>query len=148
MPGPKSASRNRDIRDLFAPRAIEGDPEVYTPEELRELIHYALQHRRGRVRGRDALAAQQKAEEFRRKYEIVRIFRGLPERLRKRPSGQTTKDAILRGLKDAGVPCSERTLMRDYRELGGAEWLRAAVPPLPGEDMSSPFPSGSAKGKR
>jgi hypothetical protein len=73
---------------------------------------------------------------------------GLPERLRRRPNSQATKEAVLNRLEKIKITCSERTLMRDYRELGGAKWLRGVKPFSPGEDSSSPFLAVTVKTPR
>ena len=62
------------------------------------------------MKGRKAANCNEQAEAFRRKLEILGIFRGLPERLRKQPSGEATKDAVLNRLKEIGIMSSERTL--------------------------------------
>ena len=112
---------------------------MYTREQLKRLIQYGLQYGRGLMKGRKSANSSEQAEAFRRKCEIIWIFRGLPEHLRKRPSGQTTKNAVLNRLEEIGITINERTLMRDYKALGGAEFLRGAKPFAPGENRSSPF---------
>jgi hypothetical protein len=138
-PSPKEATRQL-LRDLCAKRAIgDGDPSVYTEDELKVLVHYGLHYLRGLLQGRGARGNYQGAEAFRRKYEIIGIFRGLPDRLKKRPSGTATIDAVLSRLEEKGIMCSERTLMRDISALGGAAFLARAKPYEPEEDRSSPF---------
>jgi len=139
MTASKSRSK-KQIRDIFAPRPMgDGDPEVYTREELKVIIQYGLQYGRGLMKGREIANYPEQAEAFRRKFEIVQIFRGLPEGLRKRPSAQKTKDAVLVGLEQIGITSSERTLMRDYKALGGVNFFRGVKPFTPGEDRSSPL---------
>ena len=143
-PGPKEAApqllKGQQLRDLCAERAIgDGDPSVYTEDELKVLVHYGLHYLRGLLQGRGARGNYQGAEAFRRKYEIIGIFRGLPDRLKKRPSGTATIDAVLSRLEEKGITCSERTLMRDISALGGAAFLARAKPYEPEEDRSSPF---------
>jgi hypothetical protein len=121
---------------------------MYTSEELRALIKYAKKHRHGRVKGGQSVAWHDAAEAFRRRIEIIYIFRGLPERLRNRPTGQKTKDTVLMRLERIGISCSERTLARDYNAMGGTKALRAVIPFEPGEDTSSPFPPVSRKASR
>lgn len=131
---------NTELADALSPRVIgDGYPEVYTPEQLNVLIQVGLRYGRGLMKARAATAAQEQAEAFRRRSEIVWIFRGLSDQLRKRPSGQATKDAVLNRLETLGIKIDERTLMRDYKALGGAKFLRDALPFAPGEDMSSLF---------
>lgn len=126
--------------DVFELGAIgDGDPEAYTPEELKFLVQYALQCGRSARKGRRAIAAQDDAEAFRRKVEIIHIFRGLPRHLRNRPTGEQTKHAVLMRLGNIGIEASERTLTRDYRAIGGAKFLRTVKPFDPGENTSMPF---------
>jgi hypothetical protein len=140
MTEPKSPRSKKKISDVFALRAIgDGDPNVYTPEEREIIFRFGLQYGRGLLKAREAANFSEQAEAFLRKTEIAQIFRELPEHLRKRPSGQKTKDAVLSRLKKIGITSSERTLMRDYEALGGAKVLRSAKPFAPGEDRSSPL---------
>lgn len=140
MTASKSAWSKKQIRDLFEPRAMgDGDLAVYTPEEREFIFRLGLQYGRGLMKSRTAKNYLEQAEAFRRKFEIIGIFRGLPERLRKRPTGERTKDAVLNRLKEIGISSSVRTLMRDYHDLGGAKFLRDAKPFAPGEDTSSPL---------
>lgn len=136
-------SKKELLGNALAPRVIEGDPEVYTREEQKVLIEYGLRYARGLVRGRLTTNNKEQAEAFRRRFEIITIFRRLPERLRKRPTGEATKVAVLERLEKIGFTIDGRTLMRDYKALGGAEFLRGAKPFEPEEDMSSPFANGS-----
>jgi hypothetical protein len=139
MTASKTSRSRKAIEKAFAPRAIgDDDPAMYTSEELRALIKYAKKHRHGLVKGGQIVADHDAAEAFRRRVEIIHIFRGLPERLRNLPTGQTTKDAVLLSLERIGISCSERTLARDYKAIGGTKALRAAKPFAPGEDTSSP----------
>jgi hypothetical protein len=136
----KSARSKKQFRDIFAPRAIgDGDPAVYTPQEREIIFRLGLLYGRGLMKSRTTTNYREQAEAFRRKFEIISIFRGLPDRLRKRPSGQATKDAVLDRLEEIGIRSSERTLMRDYRELGGTKWLRDGKPFEAEEDKSSPL---------
>jgi hypothetical protein len=140
MTASKLPLSKKQIRDLFAERAMgDGDPAVYTPEELKVLVKYGLQYLRGVVKGRHTTAAHKDAEAFMRKFEIIRIFRELPDHLRKRPSGEATMDKVRNRLKEIGIAFSKRTLMRDYRELGGTKRLRDVKPFQPEEDKSSPL---------
>jgi len=140
MTASKSPRSKKQIRDVFAPRAIgDGDPDMYTPQDREIIFRLGLQYGRGLMKGREVANYAEKAEAFRRKFEIVQIFRGLSEHLRKRPSGQKTKDAILKRLDQIGITCSERTLVRDYEALGGAKVLRGVLPFAPGDDRSSPL---------
>lgn len=83
--------KKKTVSDVFAVRAIgDGDPDMYTPEELKLLVQYALQYGRGTRQGRRAVAFSEEAEAFRRRVEIIHIFRGLPRDLRNRPTGQST----------------------------------------------------------
>jgi hypothetical protein len=128
------------VQSALAPRVVgDGDPAFYTPEELQELVQLGLQYGRGLQMAAVATANREQAEAFRRRSEIIWIFRGLPSHLRKRPSGQTTKDAVRERLQQIGIRCSERTLARDYKALGKADFLRAAVPFGPEEDGSPLF---------
>jgi hypothetical protein len=146
MTGSKTSRSQKTIKEALAPRAIgDGDPAVYSYEELRAIIAYAKKHHHGLVNGGKIVAAQDGAEAFRRRVEIIHIFRGLPERLRNRPTGQATKDGVLMRLERIGISCSERTLARDYDAVGGTKALRAAKPFAPGEDTSSPFLPGPGK---
>ena len=138
MTASKTSRSRKAIEEAFAPRAIgDGDPAVYTAEELRAFIEYAKKHHHGLVKG--GKIAHDGAEAFRRRIEIIHIFRGLPDRLRNRPTGQTTKDVVLMRLERIGISCSERTLARDYDAVGGTKALRAVKPFAPAEDTSSPF---------
>jgi hypothetical protein len=140
MRSSKSPRLKKVIQDAIRPRAIgDGDPEVYNPDELKVLVRYGSQYLRGVSRGRLITAAQEQAEIFRRRFEVIRIFRRLPDRLRKRPYSQATKKAVLDQLEQLKITCSERTLMRDFRDLGGAKKLRDVKPFARGEDASSPF---------
>jgi hypothetical protein len=116
---------------------------MYSREQLKVLIQYGLQYGRGLMKGRLSTANKEQAEAFRRRCEIIQIFRGLPEHLRKRPAGEATKVAVLERLEKIGFTIDGRTLMRDYRALGGAGFLRDAKPFEPGEDRSSPFATRS-----
>ncbi len=130
----------KQIHDLLTPRIMhDDDPAVYTPEERKVLIEYGLKYLRGVMKGRRVVAFHEDAEAFRRKVEIIHILRGLAENLRKRPTGQETKDAVHARLECIGIKCSDRTLARDYRALGGAKTLRSVKPFAPGEDTSYPF---------
>jgi len=149
MTASKTSRSRNTIKGAFGPRAIgDGDPAVYTSEELRALIKYAKRHRDGIAKGGERVAAHGRAEAFRRRIEIIHILRGLPERLRSRPTGQTTKDAVLKRLENIGITCSERTLARDYCAIGGTKALRTAKPLAPEEDTSSPFVPVSKKASR
>ena len=149
MTASKTSRSRKAIKKAFAPRAIgDGDPAVYTSEELRAFIEYGKKHHHGLVKGGKIVAAQDGVEAFRRRIEIIHIFRGLPERLRNRPTGQTTKDAVLMRLERIGISCSERTLARDYDAVGGTKALRAVKPFAPGEDTSSPFLPVTGKASR
>ena len=149
MTASKTSRSRKAIEEAFAPRAIgDGDPAVYTSEELRAFIEYAKKHHHGLVKGGKIVAAHDGAEAFRRRIEIIHIFRGLPERLRNRPTGQTTKDVVLGGSNGLESRCSERTLARDYDAVGGTKALRAVKPFAPGEDTSSPFLPVTAKASR
>jgi hypothetical protein len=149
MTASKTSRSRTTIEKAFAPRAIgDGDPAVYTSEELRALIEYAKKHQHGLVKGGKIVAAHDAAEAFRRRIEIIYIFRGLPERLRNRPTGRTTKDAVLMGLERIGISCSERTLARDYDAVGGTKALRAVEPFALGEDTSSQFLPVTRKASR
>lgn len=129
----------KHLDSALADRVIgEGDPEVYTRNELKALIQLGLRYGRGLMKARPAVAAHEHAEAFRRKYEIIQIFRAFPEHYRNRPHGRTTKNAVLHRLSQIGIQCSERTLLRDYKELGGAKFLRRVKPFEPEEDRSSP----------
>ena len=111
MPTCKTPGSQKAIETAFKPRANgDGDPAVYSPEEVRALIGYAKKHRHSLVKGGKSAAAHDAAEASRRQIEIIYIFRGLPERLRNRPTGQATKDAVLMSLARTGIRCSERTL--------------------------------------
>lgn len=132
----KSVRSAKQKRDVFAHRAIE-HPDAYTPEELEILVHYGLQFGRGLMKNRETANFGEQAEAFRRRFEIITIFKRLPERLRKRPCGETTIDAVLDRLKENGITISEMTLLRDYRHLGGAKVLRSAKPFAPKEDQTS-----------
>jgi len=135
----KSRKSNANIRTALAPEAIEDDLAVYTPQELELLVRFGLKYRRGLMKGRMAANWIEQAEAFRRRFETIQIFRGLPQRLRNRPTGQTTKDKVLRGLESIGIIASERTLMRDYKVLGEVTFLRGVKPFAEGEDRSSPL---------
>jgi hypothetical protein len=140
MTASKSARLIKQNANIFAPRAIgEGDPEVYTREELKLLIEYGLQYGRGLRKGRNAANFVEQVEAFRRRCLIIWIFRGLPENFRKRPSGHATKNAVLDRLEKNGISITERTLMRDFKALGGAKFLRGARPFARGEDQSFPM---------
>jgi hypothetical protein len=148
IPGPTPAPRimtksrrrrpNKQTRGPFAPRAIEA-PEAYSCEERDIIFSRGLQYGRALKEARQATNDGEKAEAFRRKVEIIQIFRDLPDRLRKRPTGEATQDAVLNRLEQIGIRISERTLMRDYAALGGAKFLRGVKPFAPGEDRSSPL---------
>ena len=136
----KGRQKDRSRNTAFAPRAIgDGEPEVYTREELKTMIDCAKQYHRGLQKARQSKHWLEQADQFRRRSEIINIFRGLPGHLRRRPTGQATKDAVRARLKNAGLKCSEATLNRDYKELGGATFLKDAVPFEPDEDRSSPL---------
>lgn len=126
------------IARALSPRALE-IPEAYTPEELELLVYYGLSYLRGLQEGRGRTAEQASAEEFRRRFELIRIFRGLRDHLRQRPSGRSTIDKVLEELEVLGIAASERTIMRDYKALGGARRLRNVRPFAEGEDRSSPL---------
>jgi hypothetical protein len=126
------------VARAMAPRALDA-PEFYTPEELEILIHYGRSYFRGLRKGSESTADRDSAEEFRRKFELVWIFRDLPDRLRRHPFGRTTVQKVLEKLEAIGIETSERTLMRDYQALGGARWLRDVKPFARGEDRSSPL---------
>jgi hypothetical protein len=141
LPKPKKQTRN-----VFAPRAIgDGDPTVYTPQEREIIFRLGLHYGRGLMKSRKTTNYREQAEAFRRKYEIISIFRGLPEIYRIRPCSQATMYKVRDGLEKIGIAASERALMRDYRELGGAKWLRGVKPFAPEEDASSPFLAVTAK---
>jgi hypothetical protein len=135
----KSRRSNANIRNAFASEAIEDDPARYTPQEREQLVRFGLKYRDGLMKGREVVHWTEQAEAFRRRFEIVQIFRGLPQHLRNQPSGQTTKNKVLSSLKNIGIVASQRTLMRDYKCLGGANFLRGVKPFGEGEDRSSPL---------
>ncbi len=140
MPIRKSARRKKPIPDVFSVRAIgDGDPDVYSPEELKFLVQYALQYGRATRQARRAVAFSEEAEAFRRRLAIINMFRELPAHLRNKPTGQATKDAVRNRLKNIGIKVSERTLARDYRVLGGAISLRSVKPLELGKDAPWPF---------
>jgi hypothetical protein len=89
-----------------------------------------------RRRGKRSQEAIVGCESFRRRIETAHIFRGLPQHLREHPTGGATMKAVLDRLKEIGIKCSERTLLRDYKKIGGANELRNAKPFEPGEDRS------------
>jgi hypothetical protein len=124
--------------DLFAERAIE-EPEAYSDDELRTLVTYALKRGRQAKSGKRKSEAKAGAEIFRRRLEIVWIFRGLAQRLREHPTGAETIKAVLKRLTKIGIDCSERTLLRDFAALGGSDWLSTLKPFEPDEDPSSPL---------
>lgn len=144
MTASKAPLPKQSLRDALGPRVIT-EPEAYTRDELKALIHAGRRYGRGLMKARLATGAVEQAEAFRRKCEIIWIFRGLPEHQRRRPHGQTTKDEVLHRLEQIGIRVSERTLLRDYAALGGAEFLRGAKPFTEGEDRSSPCPTGPAR---
>lgn len=132
-----SKSPNAKLSNDFLRATNKG--AAYTPQELETIVVYGLSYIGGLKKSREVIHCTEQAEAFRRKIEIIQIFRELPEHLRERPCGQTTKTAILDRLHKRGLTCSERTLMRDYRSLGGANWLRLAKPLAPEEDPSTAF---------
>jgi hypothetical protein len=140
MTASKPPRFDKKLRNALTPRAMgDGDLIVYTPEERQLIFRMGLHFGRGLLKAREATSGLEQAEVFRRKFEIIQIFRGLPERLRERPTGKATKDAVLQRLEKIGITCSERTLLRDYAELGGAKILRGVKPFAPGEDQTSPL---------
>jgi hypothetical protein len=130
----------------LTPRALE-IPAAYTREELELLLYYGVRYLRGLQGGAERTTAQASAEEFRRRFELIRIFRGLPGHLRERPHGRTTVDKVLEQLEAIKIPASERTLKRDYKALGGAEWLRGVRPFAKGEDRTSPLQAKAGRKK-
>lgn len=146
MASSKAYLPKQALRDALRPRVIAvGEPEAYSRDELKALIHIGRRYGRGLMKARLAVAAIEQAETFRRMCEIIWIFRDLPEHYRKRPHGQGTKDEVLHRLEKIGITVSERTLMRDYATLGGAKFLRSVQPFAPGEDRSSPCPTPPAE---
>jgi hypothetical protein len=140
MTASKPSRSNKKLRDALTPRAMgDGDLVVYTPEERDLIFKLGLKYGRGLLKARQSASGSEYTEAFRYKIEIIQIFRGLPEHLRKRPTGQATKNAVLDRLKKIGITCSERTLLRYYKALGGAKFLRGAKPFSPGEDRTSPL---------
>lgn len=140
MRASKAARFNKKLRDALTPRAMgDGDLIVYTPDERQLIFSMGLRYGRGLLQAREVVSGLEQAEVFRRKVEIIQIFRGLPEHLRKRPTGQATKDAVLQRLEKIGITCSERTLLRDYADLGGVKILRGVKPFAAGEDQTSPL---------
>ena len=67
------------LRSALAPRVIEGCPELYSLDELQALIQLGLQYGRGLLKARSATTDCEHAEEFRRRMEIIYIFRGFSE---------------------------------------------------------------------
>jgi hypothetical protein len=140
MTASKAPKFNKKLRNALTPRAMgDGDLIVYTPEERQLIFSLGLHYGRGLLKAREVANGSEQAEVFRRKIEIIQIFRGLPEHLRKRPTGQTTKNKVLERLEEIGITSSERTLLRDYAALGGAKFLRRVKPFAPGEDQTSPL---------
>jgi hypothetical protein len=130
----------QQLAKALTPRAIgDGDPEAYSYDELRLLIALGLKHGRGLLAAGQIAASQEAAEAFRRRCVIIWILRSLPDRHRSRPCGQTTKNKVRSLLRQMGIPCSERTLARDYKAVGGAKALRNVKPFEPGEDRITPF---------
>jgi hypothetical protein len=130
----------KKLRDACAPRAMgDGNPNVYTLQEREIIFRAGLRYGRGLMKARVATNGFEKLEAFRRKFEINQIFRGLDERLRRRPYSRWTTDEVLDRLAQIGIKISERTLMRDYKALGGAKFLRGMTPFAPGENRSSPL---------
>jgi hypothetical protein len=110
-----------------------------TPEELLALARDGLKYRRGLKSARSKQANYEQAEAFRRRLEMNWMFRSLSEADRKHPAKLGTVLEIRDRLSKIGIKASERTILRDYRALGGAKALRSAKPFAPGEDSSSPF---------
>lgn len=136
MTASKLARSKKKIGDILATHERTGG---YTPKERETLIQYALQHGGNLIRARRKIAAQEQAEAFRRRLETIWIFRGLPEIYRKKPCSQATTYKVRNKLEKIGITVSERTLMRDYRAIGGAKLLRNVKPFAADEDASSPF---------
>jgi hypothetical protein len=140
MTASKTLLLNKKFRDALQPRAIgDGDLRMYTPEEIDIIFKLGLSYGRGLQKARQSANNGEYAEAFRCKVEIIQIFRELPEHLRKRPTGQATKDTVLAHLEAIGITCSERTLLGHYRALGGVNFLRGVKPFAPGEDRTSPL---------
>jgi hypothetical protein len=129
------ASGRKRSDKLFAPRAIE-DIAAFTRDELHALAAHGLRHGRSLAASRQARADKEEAEAFRRRLAVVWIFKGLSEQLRKSPAGGAAKRAVLKRLRGLGIACSNATLARDYRYLGGAKWLREIKPFAPDEDKT------------
>jgi hypothetical protein len=109
-------------------------PETISEDEIRVLGEYAHRYHQQATKGKRKQEAIAGAEAFRRRIETVHIFRGLPQRLREHPAGLATINAVQARLKEIGIMCSETTLLRDYKKIGGAAQLRNARPFEPGED--------------
>jgi len=121
-------------------------PLYPTSGEREALAQLGLKYRRGLMDARLATANLEHAEAFRRRCEIIWIFRGLSDQYRHHPFGQNTKNEVLRRLAKIGISCSERTLSRDYAAVGGARALRNVKLFAPGEDRSSPGPISRESG--
>jgi hypothetical protein len=119
----------------LAKRAMN-DPQMLSEDEIRMLGQYAQRCHRQATAGKSRQIAIAGAETFRHKIETIQIFRGLEQRLREHPTGAATIKAVQIRLKELGITCSERTLMRDFREMGGATQLRKTKPFEPNDDRS------------
>jgi hypothetical protein len=136
----KSRRLSGILVSALATRAIgDGEPEAYTREQNKILIQLGKRYGRGLLKARLATALKQDAEAFRRRIEIIQIFRSFSQNFRNHPCGQNTKDRVIDRLQEIGIRVSETTLSRDYQALGGARALRDTKPFAEGEDRSSPF---------
>lgn len=134
---PSKTAGGQHLANACAERAIgAGDPEVYTWEELKTLIEAGLAYNSGLLCGRASARAREQAMAFRRRFEIIQLFKGFPDKFRERPCGESTKTAVIEGLAKRGIRCSERTLTRDYKILGGHDFLRKTAPFRQDEDRS------------
>ena len=123
----------------------DGEPDMYPPEIVRAVFQVGLRHLRGVHRGRSVQAAIEAAEQFRRRVEINHIFRFLPPRLRRHPTGATTIDKVLEMLQAIGIKCEVATVKRDYKVLGGARALRSILPASGSEEHKSLLDDGERR---
>jgi hypothetical protein len=127
--------KNQTNIGALAERA-RNEPEAISKDEIRVLGEYAYRCYQQATKGKCKQEAIAGAEAFRRRIEMVHIFRGLPQHLREHPTGLGTIKAIQTRLQELGLRCSERTLLRDFKKIGGAAQLRKTKPFEPGEDRS------------
>ena len=149
MTASKTSRSRKAIEGAFAPRAIgDGDPPCIPLKNSGLSLNTAKSITTAWLRAARLSLLRMAQKHFAGGSKSSTYSGGLPERLRNRPTGQTTKDAILVKLERIGISCSERTLARDYDAIGGTKALRAVKPFAPGEDTSSPFLPVTGKASR